>query len=83
MAGGNVTSADLIQAMVEIFRMYGMADSNMGDSEGKVIMTEQHLSLIVTFVERADTRQWTVPSVTRSNANTVVDLDTKKKHAGN
>ncbi len=35
-AGGNVTSADLIQAIVES-RIYGKADSDMSDSEDKVI----------------------------------------------
>ncbi len=38
-AGGNVTSADLIQAMVESFRIYGKADSGMSDSNDKVIAT--------------------------------------------
>ncbi len=38
-AGGNVTSADLIQAMVESFRIYGKAESNMSDSNNKVIAT--------------------------------------------
>ncbi len=38
-AGGNVTSADLIQAMVESFRVNGRADSNMSDSNNKVITT--------------------------------------------
>ncbi len=36
-AGGNVTSADLIQAMVESFKIYGMADSGMSDSNDDVI----------------------------------------------
>ncbi len=38
-AGGNVTSADLIQAMVESLRIYGKADSDMIDSNNKVIVT--------------------------------------------
>jgi hypothetical protein len=38
-AGGFVTSADLIQVMVESFRIYGKADSNMSDSKDKVIET--------------------------------------------
>ncbi len=38
-AGGNVTSADLIQAMVESFRIYGKADSDMSDRDNKVIAT--------------------------------------------
>jgi hypothetical protein len=37
--GGNVTSADLIQAMVENFRIYGKADSDMSDSNKEVIAT--------------------------------------------
>jgi hypothetical protein len=32
-AGGNVTSADLIQAMVESIRIYGKASSNMSNSK--------------------------------------------------
>ena len=33
-AGGNVTSADLIQAMMESFRIFGNADSDTNDSDG-------------------------------------------------
>ncbi len=38
-AGGNVTRADLIQAMVKNFRIYGKAGSNISDSDNKVIAT--------------------------------------------
>ena len=34
-------------------------------------------------MERANTRQSTVPSIPRSNANTVVDHDTKKETCWN
>jgi hypothetical protein len=38
-AGDNVISEDFIQAMVESFRIYGKADSNMCDSLNEVIVT--------------------------------------------
>jgi hypothetical protein len=34
-------------------------------------------------MERMDIKQRTVPRVTRSNANTAVDQNTRKQHAGN
>jgi hypothetical protein len=81
-ADSSVTSADLIHAMMESFRIY-QADSDMSYSKDKVIATLHHLTLIVIYVKRADTRQGTVPSVPSSNANTVVDWDTRKRHARN
>ena len=40
MAGGNVTSADLTQAMMESFRIGGTADSDKSDSnDDNVILT--------------------------------------------
>jgi hypothetical protein len=40
MAGGNVTSADLTQAMMESFRIGGTADSEKSDSnDDNVILT--------------------------------------------
>jgi hypothetical protein len=38
-AGGNATSANLIQAMVECFRIYGKEDSDMSDSDYELIRT--------------------------------------------
>ncbi len=37
-AGGNITSADLIQAIVESFRIYGKAESDRSDSKDQVIV---------------------------------------------
>jgi hypothetical protein len=38
-AGGNVTSADLIQTMMESFRIYRKVDSDTSDSKDKVNVT--------------------------------------------
>ena len=52
----------------------------MSDSEeDKVIATiAQHLSLIVNYMEMADTRQRSVPTISRSNTNIMGDWDTRK-----
>jgi len=72
-AGGNVTSVDLIQAMVESYGIYGKADSDMSDSDNKVVATTTSFKFNSNLCG----------SVTRSNANTAVDWDTRKRHVGN
>ncbi len=70
--------------MVESSRIYGKADSDMSDSKDKVIAiaTVTAFKFHCNLCGKGGHKQRTVPSVTRSNADTAVDRDTRKKHAG-
>ncbi len=52
-----MTSADLIQAMVESFRIYGKEESDTRKSESKVISSATMFKFIVTFHKAKDCHQ--------------------------
>ncbi len=55
-AGGYVTNADLIQAMVESFGIHGKADSNMSDNNDGVIATTTSFKFDCNLCEKGEHR---------------------------